>query len=262
MLNIYDCTYSVDLITVHGRTLKENKTKTRECDWDAIAYAVQISREYSGIIDYPLIANGGIEFPSDVRKLLDHTDASAVMSSEGLLENPGIFMEGAVDDSDLSPKQIFQRQLMYCNDYLDLCMLFPPLPYSLGKAGGSFNCIRGHIFKLLYRYLEDHTDLRDLLGHPRQTTSITDTRRIITELSRRYSHLSSDEAWRELASSNISSSWYRRHRDAISLVHVREKYLSSTINSNLDVDEKKQLILNRIKALQRQNRLRTNSTLL
>ena len=231
--------------------MKENKTKTRECDWDAIALAVQTSREFSGIHDFPVIANGGIEFPSDVKQCLDYTKASAVMCSEGILENPGIFMEGAADDADLTPNQIFQRQVMYCHDYLDLCMLYPPLSFSLGKVGGSFNCIRGHIFKLLYRYLEDHPDLRDLLGNPRKTTSISDTRRIVLELERRYSHLSTEKEWNTLMSSNIlKSSWYRRHRDAISLVHVRDNFSSPTMGTeNFDVAEKKALIRNRINAL-------------
>jgi tRNA-dihydrouridine synthase 1 len=56
-----------ELITVHGRTLKENKTAVRECNWDAIAQVVEIAKQYSGY-DYPIIANGGIEFSSDVSK--------------------------------------------------------------------------------------------------------------------------------------------------------------------------------------------------
>jgi tRNA-dihydrouridine synthase 1 len=56
-----------ELITVHGRTLKENKTAVRECNWDAIAQVVDIAKTYSGY-DYPIIANGGIEFSSDVSK--------------------------------------------------------------------------------------------------------------------------------------------------------------------------------------------------
>lgn len=56
-----------ELITVHGRTLKENKTSVRECNWHAIAQVVEIAKQYSGY-DYPIIANGGIEFSSDVSK--------------------------------------------------------------------------------------------------------------------------------------------------------------------------------------------------
>lgn len=240
--------------------MKENKTKTGKCDWDAISLAVHISREYSGITDFPVIANGGIEFPSDVQKCLDYTRASAVMSSEAILENPGLFMNGAVDDLDLNSDQIFQRQIMYANDYLDFCMLYPPLSFSLGKVGGSFNCIRGHIFKLLYRYLDDHPDLRDLLGHPRMTTSITDARRIVLELRRRYSHLVSIDDWKGLSSSNVlKSSWYRRHRDSISLVHTRENSSISDMDTPvLNVHEKKVLILNRIHALRRLKEKRVN----
>jgi hypothetical protein len=214
--------------------------------------AVQTSREFSGVSDFPVIANGGIEFSSDVQKCLDYTQASAVMSSEGILENPGIFMEGAVDDTDLNPKEILQRQLKYCNDYLDLCMLYPPLSFSLGSVGGSFNCIRGHIFKMLYRYLEDQPDLRDLLGHSRRITSITDARGIVMELGQRY-HVLTDDEWNILSSSKVpKASWYRRHRDAISIVHVREHLSSTPAHPFLSMDERKQLIRCRIDALKRQ----------
>lgn len=54
-----------ELISVHGRTLKENKTTVRHCNWDAIAQVVDIARDFSGY-DFPVIANGGIEFYADV----------------------------------------------------------------------------------------------------------------------------------------------------------------------------------------------------
>lgn len=39
----------------------------------------------------PVVANGGIETGADAERLLAETGADAVMSSEGLLENPGLF---------------------------------------------------------------------------------------------------------------------------------------------------------------------------
>lgn len=242
----------VDLITVHGRTLKENKTKVRECNWDAIAKVVQIARDYSQNPDFPIIANGGIEYSSDVDRCLTYTGASAVMSSEALLENPGIFQQSAAkDDLDLSPEVLFQRQVRYCHEYLDLCTVYPPLPGSLGKVGGSFNCIRAHFFKMVHRYLEEHPDLRECLGHPTKVTSINEARQLLYQLEQRYSNVTD---WSVLRSSNVrKSSWYRRHREAAitSRMSTRGERVESEL-SGLSIEEKKNVMRERLRKLREQ----------
>ncbi len=47
----------------------------------------------------PVVANGGIETGADAERLLRETGADAVMSSEALLENPGLF------DGSLTPME-------------------------------------------------------------------------------------------------------------------------------------------------------------
>jgi len=247
----------VDLISVHGRTLKENKTKVRECNWDAIAKVVQIAREHSRNPDFPIIANGGIEYSSDVDKCLMYTGASAVMSSEALLENPGIFQQSAMDDVDISPELLFQRQITYCHEYLDLCTLYPPLPGSLGKIGGSFNCIRAHVFKIIHRYLEEHPDLRERLGHPTHVTSIHGVRQLLYQLQERYRNV---HDWSTLRSSNFrKSSWYRRHREAAitSRMSTRGQTVESEL-SGLSIEEKKDVIRQRLTKLKEQRLTLTN----
>ena len=103
----------------------------RECNWDAIALAVRTAREYSGNNDFPVIANGGIEFSSDIQKCIDATEASAAMSSEALLENPGLFNPDVLDDMNMEPHELFNRQMKFSSDYLALCAQYPPLPGSL-----------------------------------------------------------------------------------------------------------------------------------
>lgn len=44
-----------------------------------------------------MVANGGVETRADAERLLEFTGADAVMSSEGLLEDPSLF------DRDLTP---------------------------------------------------------------------------------------------------------------------------------------------------------------
>jgi len=260
----------VDIITIHGRTIDENKTKVRGCNWDAIAYAVQIARDYTrGTGHCPaIIANGGIEFTSDVQQCLDYTGADAVMSSESLLENPGLFSswdDFVVDDDSglakhdvqrMHPRTAFDKQLQYCHELLDLCVRFPPLPGSLGKGGGSFNCIRGHLFKMLYRYLEEHPDLRTLLGHSSKTCRIQQARDILNELQRRYGDLTDDQ-WVELKSSNvIKASWYRRHREANANIRARGQRVTvaeASEQNNISIEERKRLMKERINLLKKQN---------
>lgn len=230
-----------ELITVHGRTLKENKTAVRECNWDAIAQVVRIAKQYSGY-DYPIIANGGIEFSSDVSKCLEYTGAKAVMSSESLLENPALFNDRFDDGIDLSPKDIFNRQIRLCHEYLDFCTLYPPLPGSLGKVGGAFNCIRAHLFKMLYRYFEEQHDLRSDLGSVKKITSIQGARNLLFEMEKRYA----DVNWESLRSSDIiKSSWYRRHRNAMETHKMHMRGMKVEVDSQ-SIEDKKIAIQKRI----------------
>ena len=249
----------VDLITVHGRTLKENKTKVEHANWDAIALAAQIARECSGNPDFPVIANGGIECGSDVQKCLDHTGASAVMSSESLLENPALFATSgpyAVDDTELSPRQLFERQLNLVDEYLDLSELYPPVPGSLGKVGGSYNVVRSHAFKIIYRYLEERPEIRTKLAD-NSVVSISATRQILKELRASYEELS-DSEWRDCKSGKMGSSWYRRHREAATRVHRRGGHGSNagSLNEVTSTEEKKRIMKERLRKLKEQKESR------
>jgi len=246
----------VDLITVHGRTIQENKTKTRSCNWDAIATSVQIARTHSGNPNYPIVANGGIEFPTDVRRCLDYTGASAVMSSEALLEHPGLFGDVGVDvgDEEDGERGVLERQIKFCHEYIELCVKYPPLPGSLGRVGGSFNIIRGHLFKMLYRYLEENTDLRSRLGHPTETNTLQHARDIVTELESRYSNKSTTY-WHDRSSSSTvagesSTSWYRRHRIANENIRIRGEKVSIGVEGQsqtmMSVEDRKTAIKERI----------------
>lgn len=268
----------VDLITVHGRTLHENKTKVRHCNWDSIHDAKSIIQKYHHEKGIPIIANGGIETYQNVVDCLKYTKANAVMSSESLLENPGLFnynmihhsqeQEQQQQQSQLSPREIFQQQIRYCHEYLDLCILFPPLPGSLGKMGGSFNVIRSHLFKILYRYLEEHSDLRTLLAEPKKMTTIQSARDLVNELERRYFDVMDAEynklgrnternrLWIDLNSSNPNSSWYRRHRDAIASNKMKIRGAKDDDRiASLSIEDKKNAMRERIAKLKQQKEM-------
>jgi len=233
---LIDC--GVDLITVHGRTRFENKVAVGAANWDGIQAAATTAREYSGDVNFPVFANGGIEYFSDVQKCFDETLCSGVMSSESLLENPGIFDKQTI----ASGKDVLERQLKYADIYLDYCTIFPPIPGSLGIVGGSFNVARSHVFKILHRYLEEQPDLRSWLGY-QELCTIQQARALVCELRSRYSKLD-EEQLKMKTSWKDSSSWYRRHR---------QSNASAAENTQpLSLEERKKLAKLRIQALREQ----------
>eukprot|EP00978_Attheya_sp_CCMP212_P000793 scaffold1654_cov45-Attheya_sp.AAC.1 len=245
-----------DLLTVHGRTLVENKTAVQHCKLDQIARAVQIARQTSGNPTYPVVANGGIEFASDIPRILETTGASAVMSSEALLEHPGIFAQASESESSQNqqpqqhPNEYMERQFRYAREYMEWAILVPPVPGSLGRRGGSFNVIRGHLFKFLHRYLMEHPDLRDAMGD-QTTCTIAIAQTIVHQLYERY-HTNVIQ-WDTLVSSQPESTWYRRHRGVnTQFIHRRKtshNELPGGTTEQLTMEERKERARQRIQKL-------------
>lgn len=211
----------ISFLTVHGRTLKENKTKVQGAHIDRVRLAVEIAHKLDP--DFPVVANGGMENYDDIQRILKATGASAAMSSEALLETPDLFMKESTDFR--TPEEQFQRHLSFAKNYLDVCdRVGPPLPGVLGyNKGGSFNVVRMHLFKFLHRYLNtEQADLRDKLAANGEDTMRTlgEARSLVKELESRYQNVS-EEKWNDLASSSPQATWYRRHRKPERSVHER-----------------------------------------
>lgn len=269
MERLVDC--GVDLITVHGRTRFENKVAVGAASWEAIQQCVAAARAYSGDENYPIFANGkqmpsvfsanaysdtsfysasgGIEMFGDVHSCLKETGASGVMSSESLLENPGLFCMN-VGAQPESAKALLERQLSYADIYLDYATIFPPVPGSLGAQGGSFNVIRSHLFKFLHRYFEENSDLRWNLGD-NEFNNIKAARELVSEISHRYHNLDEEQLLAK-NSSRIDSSWYRRHRNP----DAKNASTLSEDNAVISAEEKKRLAKDRIKMMQSQRKER------
>lgn len=102
------------LLTVHGRRRDQNKHTVGTCDWGAIKTIREVRKSatsgskfhhshlfqrqldtcihpYVQALPIPVFANGGIAEQGDVERCLAETGVAAVMSSEALLENPGLF---------------------------------------------------------------------------------------------------------------------------------------------------------------------------
>ena len=231
----------VSLLTVHGRTVKENKTAVRAANWDFIKQIVQS-------VDLPVVANGGVEYSSDVRRMLFETGAAGVMSSEGLLENPALFedFDNAVDDNvEEDRRGLLLRQLRLAQEYCKIACTHTPS--SFGGAGG-YNSVKSHVFKMIYRILDnsDFHHLRDRLGCAKGTEDvlavIDDTRRQIEETSD--GGLFSDDF--------PHLSWYRRHRRLHLMVgHKAHKALADKEVVEETLEERKQRIRARMDDLGR-----------
>lgn len=85
-----------DGIFVHGRTRQARYTTA--ADWDAIA-------EVAAAVPVPVIGNGDLLFPHEIRRALARSGCAAVMVARGALIKPWIFREIAEGDQPLSPEE-------------------------------------------------------------------------------------------------------------------------------------------------------------
>jgi tRNA-dihydrouridine synthase B len=76
--------HSLDLLTVHGRTVKEMYRS--EVHYDYIARAVQA-------VGCPVLANGNIDSPGGAQAVLRDTGARGLMLGRGAIRNPWLFQQ-------------------------------------------------------------------------------------------------------------------------------------------------------------------------
>lgn len=226
----------VNFITVHGRTLEENKTKTGAVHVDKLRLAVEMAGKV------PVICNGGVESHADIDRLLGLTNAAAIMSSEALLETPNLF---STDSSQLSPRLLFQQQVNMAREYIDLCAIYPPLPGVLG-GNGSFSIVKGHLFKILHRYLQQHVDIRNQLMC---ATRLVDGVAILDELQSCYQNQGD---FGDCPSSQQDASWYRRHWAANNRVHQRKRHAQMLHPVQETVEQRKEEMKQRIAKLRKE----------
>ncbi len=74
--------HSLDLVTIHGRTVKEQYWS--EVHYDFIARAVDA-------LDCPVMANGNVYSPENAEAILEATGACGLMIGRGAIRNPWLF---------------------------------------------------------------------------------------------------------------------------------------------------------------------------
>jgi len=171
------------LLTVHGRTKEQNKHLVGSCDWEAI-------RKIKAAVPIPVFANGGIADLDDVEKCLSFTKVDGVMSSEALLENPGLFSRNV---NVVTGHRA--NQLDLAEEYLELAAQHPP---------DRLKCVRAHVFKLVFTGVQLFEDLRDALV---AAENVKEMRWVVGEIRRR----ALERAQGRDVGSAGERSWYWRH---------------------------------------------------
>lgn len=163
------------IIAVHGRTRDMKGHNSGIADWSKIK-AVKQS------VKVPVFANGNILLSEDVEEALKVTGADGVMSAEGNLYNPTIFLESSKAEESLKePSELYPHapllKLPYiislCEEYLDICAALKT------RSAASNSAVKGHLFKLTRPALVIHQDLRAVLGQSHLDMSKTGEERYV-----------------------------------------------------------------------------------
>ena len=227
---------NVHMICVHGRTRHQKGVMTGPADWDAIRDVVQT---FGATI--PIMANGSISNPNDIRQCIQYTNVDGVMSSEALLEYPPLFhnlmqqdyynhysnshnttsTENVIpnnkDDDDKCCKQpVVVNGITLAQQYYDIATLYPPNVH--GQGSNAIKVIKIHIHRFCHFYLQNDMPIRQLLINAMTMEALGN---VIVLLRQKYGSPTTSSLPSSTTASNCHSdpsstlSWYYRHRGKV-----------------------------------------------
>ncbi|KAK9465331.1 dihydrouridine synthase-domain-containing protein [Lipomyces arxii] len=177
------------ILTVHGRTREMKGQQTGLADWSIIKYLrEQLPSETV------IFANGNLLYQEDINRCLEATGADAVMSAEGNLFNPALFVKPITYRNILPADQedmdiMFPRMDHLLRDYFEILKTTP------GEA--SQIAAKSHLFRLLRSFLPVHTDVRSEIAQINRNTKIEEFEKITVHVETIVKTLMADDTNRE-----------------------------------------------------------------
>lgn len=159
MLEKAGCTF----IGLHGRTREQRGSNAGLADWSYIRAAKEA-------VKIPVIANGNVQSLRDAEECLAFTGADAVMTAEGNLYNPCLFLDRHPLAWDVARK------------YMDYARQYP-VPCGMVKS---------HLFKLFHKCIsmEENEELRAQLG---QSTTMEQLVEVVGSFEAKYAIADCDQ---------------------------------------------------------------------
>ena len=166
------------VLTIHGRRRDCLKERVGPTDWETIARV-----KAHPAVTLPIVANGGVACFEDVAACAAATGADGVMTSEAILENPGLLSDrvcstgGAGESAGVAcpAAGAVASSLELALQYCDLAEAYP---------GADMGCVRAHLIKMLFAPLDAFTDLRDALVGCK--ASVAQCRDVVLRVRERY----------------------------------------------------------------------------
>ena len=228
------------LLTVHGRTKEEKKQGIAEADWSII-------QKVKNAVGIPVVANGGISSYRDIDLCLSATGCDGVMTSEALLENPGMLSNNfaikgplscvSLCNEDQDDKEFDQSSSVSeieSNIHESSPIVTSPVQskkvqrssqFALAKRylelakdhKAGWSAIKPHIFKILFGALRVFPDLRSKLGE--RLTSIEAIQAVVLDMEGQYKALMSANKQKLGSTSGQLISPLRTVSSELSLLH-------------------------------------------
>ena len=183
-------------MTVHGRNRHQKGQLTGAVKWEHIRMVVDAIGDR-----IPVIANGGISSLDDVRECLETTGAVGVMSSEGVLEYPPLFME--TNTVATKGKRTGPGRLAVAREYLDLEERYPNKE---GGQGSGNKCAKSHLQHFLYEDLQSGGEIADEARNRLHCAKSVEDMRAVCDLIERMQNERGHKVEGEVLG------WYTRHR--------------------------------------------------